>query len=240
LSDLWGGLAIQGPRVREFIDTWAPGPAIEGTLVPAPSALRKNQLASFVRGDDVIWLARTGYTGEDGFELLASAEVVRSAWGELLDAGRPCGLVPCGLGARDTLRTEMGYPLYSHELNETTTPFEAGLAAFVALEKGDFIGRIALTAQKAEGRRRACVPFKMTEKSPPPRPKYLLWSEGDGARPLGEVVSGTQSPSLGIGIGMGYVPPEFSAPGTTLAVEIRGRRYRAVVVAKPIYRKPAS
>jgi len=239
LSDLWGGIAIQGPRVKEFIDAWAPGPAIEGTLVPAPSALRKNQLGSFVRGEDVIWLARTGYTGEDGFELLASAEVLNSAWQGLLETGRPYGLVPCGLGARDTLRTEMGYPLYGHELTENTTPFEAGLGAFVVLEKGDFIGRIALTAQKAEGVRRRCVAFKMNEKSPPPRPQYPLWSTGDGARLVGEVVSGTQSPSLGVGIGMGYVPPEFSTPGTALAVEIRGQHYAAVVVEKPIYRKPS-
>ena len=240
LSDLWGGIAIQGPRVKEFIDTWAPGPAIEGTLVPTPSALRKNQLGSFVRGEDVIWLARTGYTGEDGFELLASGEALNSAWHGLLDVGRPYGLVPCGLGARDTLRTEMGYPLYGHELNENTTPFEAGLGAFVALEKGDFIGRIALTAQKTEGVRRTCVAFKMTAKSPPPRPQYPLWSVGDDARRVGEVVSGTQSPSLSVGIGMGCVPPEFSPPGTALAVEIRGQRHPAVVVQKPIYRRPSS
>ncbi len=240
LSDLWGGLAVQGPRVKEFIDQWAPGPAIEGTLVPAPSALRKNQLASFVRGDDVIWLARTGYTGEDGFELLASAEVLVPAWRSLLDTGAPFGLVPCGLGARDTLRTEMGYPLYGHELNEDTTPLEAGLGAFVALDKGDFIGRIPLTAQKAQGVRRRCVAFRMTEPSPPPRPQYALWSMGDGARQVGQVVSGTQSPSLGCGVGLGYVPPEFSAPGTSLAVEIRGQRHPAVVVPKPIYQKPPS
>ena len=239
LSDLWGGLAIQGPRVKEFIDSWAPGPAVEGTLVPAPSALHKSQLGSFARGEDVLWLARTGYTGEDGFELLASAEVLLSAWKDLLELGRPYGLVPCGLGARDTLRTEMGYPLYGHELNEDINPFEAGLGAFVALGKGDFVGRIALTAQKTEPLRRKCVAFKMSDKAPPPRPRYPLWSVGDGARAVGQVVSGTQSPSLGLGIGMGYVPPEFSAPGTALAVEIRGQRHAVVVVEKPIYRKPS-
>jgi aminomethyltransferase len=240
LSDLWGGIALQGPRVGEFIDAWAPGPAIEGTLVPSASALRKNQLGSFARGPDVVWLARTGYTGEDGFELLASAEVLPSAWKDLLELGRPYGLVPCGLGARDTLRTEMGYALYGHELTEDTNPFEAGLDRYVALGKGDFVGRIALTALKAEGVRRKCVAFKMTEKSPPPRPQYPLWSVGNDARAVGQVVSGTQSPSLGVGIGMGYVPPEFGAPGTPLTVEVRGQRHPAEVVEKPIYRKPAA
>ncbi|HXG49702.1 MAG TPA: glycine cleavage T C-terminal barrel domain-containing protein, partial [Methylomirabilota bacterium] len=114
---------------------------------------------------------------------------------------------------------------------------EAGLGVFVALDKGDFVGRPVLAEQKAHGVTRRCVAFKMTDKSAPPRPHYPIWSTGAGAPRLGEVTSGTQSPSLGVGIGLGYVPPDFAKPGTPIAVEIRGRRFNAEIVAKPIYRK---
>src|SRR5690606_4003296 len=145
------------------------------------------------------------------------------------------GVKPAGLGARDTLRTEVCYPLYGHELNEDTTPIEAGVGFFVSLDKGEFIGRAVLAEQKANGVKKKCVAFKMTEKSAPPRPHYPICADG---KTVGEVVSGTQSPSLNIGIGMGYVPPEFAKTGTALEIEIRGRRAPAVVVAKPIFRKP--
>ena len=141
------------------------------------------------------------------------------------------------MGARDTLRTEVCYPLYGHELDENTTPIEAGLAFFVALGKGEFVGRQVLAEQKANGPRKKLVAFKMTGKSAPPRPHYAIWSNGPNAVKLGEVVSGTQSPSLGCGIGLGYVPPDFSRPQTPLEIEIRGKRAPAVVVGKPIYRK---
>jgi len=131
----------------------------------------------------------------------------------------------------------MCYPLYGHELDENTTPIEAGLGFFVALDKGEFIGRARLAEQKAGGTTRKCVAFRMTDKSAPPRPGYPIWSKGENAAKLGDVVSGTQSPSLNVGIGLGYVPPEFANPGTEIQIEIRGRRSPAVVVAKPIYRK---
>jgi aminomethyltransferase len=155
----------------------------------------------------------------------------------LLAAGHAHGLQPAGLGARDTLRTEVCYPLYGHELDERTTPIEAGLGFFVALDKGEFLGRSVLAEQKAKGTAKKCVAFKMTERSAPPRPHYPIWSNGANAARIGEVVSGTQSPSLNVGIGLGYVPPEFSKPGTPIGIEIRGKRAPAVVVAKPIYRK---
>src|SRR5439155_7362893 len=117
------------------------------------------------------------------------------------------------------------YPLYGHELDEQTTPIEAGLSFFVALEKGEFIGRSVLAEQKHHGASKKCVAFKMTDKSPPPRPDYPIWSTGASGEKIGRVVSGTQSPSLGIGIGMGYVPPEFGAPGTPIDIEVRGRRF---------------
>jgi aminomethyltransferase len=143
-------------------------------------------------------------------------------------------LKPAGLGARDTLRTEVCYPLYGHELNEETTPIEAGVGFFVALDKGEFNGYSVLADQKANGVKQKCVAFKMTDKSAPPRPHYPIWV--NGAR-VGEVVSGTQSPSLGIGIGMGYVPAEFAKVEAKIEIEIRGKRHAAVIVKKPIYQK---
>jgi aminomethyltransferase len=145
-------------------------------------------------------------------------------------------LVPAGLGARDTLRTEVCYPLYGHELDEKTTPIEAGLGFFVAVDKPSFIGREVLAAQKSGGTARKLVAFKMAPKTPPPRPGYPIWSSGPGARAIGAVASGTQSPTLAVGIGLGYVPPEFAKAGATVEIEIRGRRHSAVVSAKPLFR----
>src|SRR5205814_5904802 len=176
--------------------------------------------------------------GEDGFEIVAPAEIIEAIWERLLAVGRLHGLIPAGLGARDTLRTEVCYPLYGHELDPQTTPIEAGLGFFVALDKGDFVGRAVLAEQKETGVSKKCVAFEMTDRSPPPRPHYPIWIGGADAKPVGEVVSGTQSPSLGIGICLGYVPPAFAKPGTPIEIEIRGKRAAAVVVPKPIYRKP--
>jgi aminomethyltransferase len=198
--------------------------------------LEKNQFAGFFL-EKPVHLARTGYTGEDGFEIIAPSEIIEVVWNRILEIGRPFGLQPCGLGARDTLRTEVCYPLYGHELDENTTPIEAGLGFFVALDKGDFVGRRVLAAQKENGVSKRCVAFKMTEKSAPPRPNYPIWDSGSDSKPVGQVTSGTQSPSLGVGIGMGYVPPAFAKPGTAIEIEIRGTRSPAVVVQKPIYKK---
>jgi aminomethyltransferase len=153
----------------------------------------------------------------------------------VLELGKSSGLKPCGLGARDTLRTEVCYPLYGNELNEQTTPIEAGLGFFVSLNKGDFVGSSALTNQKANGVAKKLVAFKMSEKCAPPRSHYPIWSSGPKAAKIGEVTSGTQSPSLGIGVGLGYVPPEFAKPQTVIEIEIRGKRASGLVVPKPIY-----
>jgi aminomethyltransferase len=182
-------------------------------------------------------VSRTGYTGEDGFEVVAPAEVIEAVWNKLLAVGEAHGLKPAGLGARDTLRTEKCYPLYGHELDEKTTPIEAGLGFFVALDKGEFMGRATLAEQKAKGVGKKLAAFKMSEKSAPPRPGYAIWSAVTNGAKIGEVASGTQSPSLGSGIGMGYVPPEFAKAETLIEIEIRGKRAKAVVVPKPIYRK---
>ena len=237
-SDRFGAVAVQGPRVKEFINGCIVGSSAGPTEVDQASDLQKNELGLFNFNRMVIYVARTGYTGEDGFEIFAPLQIV-AIWNKLLEVGRPFGLKPCGLGARDTLRTEMCYPLYGQELDEHATPIEAGLGFFVALDKGDFVGRTVFAEQKEKGVSKKCVAFKMTDKSAPPRPHYGIWSLGADAKHIGEVASGTQSPSLGIGIGMGYVPPQFAKPGTALQIEIRGKRAPAVVVQKPVYRKPA-
>jgi aminomethyltransferase len=138
-----------------------------------------------------------------------------------------------GLGARDTLRTEVCYPLYGHELDEHTTPIEAGVGFFVSLDKGEFNGRSVLAEQKANGVKKKLVAFKMTDKSAPPRPHYPIWINDQN---VGIVTSGTQSPSLNVGIGMGFVPPELAKPETKIEIEIRGRRFGAIIVSKPIYK----
>lgn len=235
ISDEMAAVAIQGPRVVEFIDNLAPDPAIGGTIVARPSELKKNQIAQFQFASAQIWIARTGYTGEDGFEIVAPATAIEAVWSKALELGSPNGIKPCGLGARDTLRTEVCYPLYGHELDEKTSPLEAGLGFFVAFNKGDFVGGSFLANQKANGVTKKLVAFKMTDKSAPPRPQYPIWSVGPKAARIGEVTSGTQSPSLGLGVGLGYVPPDFAKPQTLIEIEIRGKRSPAIVVPKPIY-----
>jgi aminomethyltransferase len=233
-SPHYAAVAVQGPRVREFIEICIPGGSGSGLRVGCVTDLKKNQIGGFPFHGAVLFVSRTGYTGEDGFEIVGGADSIQRVWEAVLAAGQTFGLKPCGLGARDTLRTEVCYPLYGHELDENTTPLEAGLGFFVSLDKGEFIGRPILAAQKANGVRKKLVAFKMTGKSAPPRPHYPLWA---GGAKIGEVTSGTQSPSLGIGIGLGYVPPELAQPGTQIEIEIRGKRFPAVVVKKPIYRK---
>jgi aminomethyltransferase len=227
-SHHYAAIAVQGPKVRSFIDGCIPGGSQAVMACPAVSSLKKNQLAGFSFGDCNILVACTGYTGEDGFEILGPEAAARRLWDTFLSTG----IKPCGLGARDTLRMEMCYPLYGHELDEQTTPIEAGIGYFVTLEKGDFNGRAILAAQKAEGVKKKLVAFKMRDKSAPPRPQYPIWVNGAQA---GVVTSGTQSPSLNLGIGLGYVPAESARPGTIIEIEIRGRRNPAMVVSKPIY-----
>jgi aminomethyltransferase len=233
-SHNYAAVAVQGPRVCEFIETCIPGESSSAMRVERVTKLKKNQIAGFHFEHGSMLVSRTGYTGEDGFEIVGSDEAIRHVWDALLAAGQPFGIKPCGLGARDTLRTEVCYPLYGHELDEQTTPIEAGLGFFVALYKDEFNGRSVLTEQKINGTWKKLIAFKMVGKSAPPRPQYPIWVNGANA---GVVTSGTQSPSLGIGIGMGYVPAEFAKPDTKIEIEIRGKPFAAVVVPKPIYRK---
>src|SRR6185503_12842221 len=192
-SEEFGAVAIQGPRVVEFINQVVPGGSISGTFVTKATDLKKNELGAFVFDAATIYLARTGYTGEDGFEIIAPAESIEAVWTRLLAVGHQGCLQPAGLGARDTLRTEVCYPLYGHELDEATTPLEAGVGFFVALEKGDFIGRPVLVEQKKSGVQKKCIAFKMSDRSAPPRPQYPIWSVGERSEKIGTVVSGTLS-----------------------------------------------
>ncbi len=230
MSDRSGELsamALQGPKAAEII----------AGVFPAATELRKNQIAELDFGGATGWVSRTGYTGEDGFELVVPNEHAVSLWEQLMSLGQAPGLVPAGLGARDTLRTEAGYSLYGHELTSETTPIEAALGWAVAHDKPDFIGRETLAAQKQDGVSRRCIGFKMTGKSAPPRKQYKIFSADGTDREIGEVTSGTQSPSLGCGIGLGYVECAHAKPGTGIEIEIRNRRFPAQVVRRPIYRK---
>ena len=233
LSDDFGALAVQGPKVGQFIDGCFSGGAMGGLA----ETLRKNDIARREFLGRPIYVSRTGYTGEDGFEMVAPAEIIPTLWKKVLEAGGPFGLKPAGLGARDTLRTEVCYPLYGHELDENTTPIEAGLGVFVALGKGDFVGRAVLAEQKTKGTAKKLVAFKSAEKSAPPRPKYPIWSAGPARRLIGQVTSGTQSPSLGIGIGLGYVPSAMAGANSPIEIEIRGKHAAATIVSKPLYRR---
>ncbi|MCX6900622.1 MAG: glycine cleavage system aminomethyltransferase GcvT [Verrucomicrobia bacterium] len=220
-SDYTGAIAVQGPRSAAVMEALSPGIATE---------IKRNRIAwKSLAGVNAL-VARTGYTGEDGFEMVIPAEATAAVWDLLLKQGAK----PCGLGARDTLRTEMCYPLYGHELDEDTSAIEAGLAKFVALSKIAFVGKEHLQRQTLSGTSKTLVAFRMSGRSAPPRPHYPL---AVGGKTVGEVTSGTQSPSLGVGIGMGYVPPVCATGGQVLEVEIRGKRFPAEIVAKPIYRK---
>ncbi|MBV9009814.1 MAG: glycine cleavage system aminomethyltransferase GcvT [Verrucomicrobia bacterium] len=223
----FGAAAIQGPRALGFFRAW-----IGGDKEP-PS---RNFIADFPMAGGTISIARTGYTGEDGFEVFFPAEIAGEVWRSALSVGAQFGMKPCGLGARDTLRLEMCYPLNGSDLSPERNPLEAGLGLFVDLSKSRFAGREALLASKANGARERLIAFKMDGKGPPPRPHYAVLNNGER---VGEITSGTLSPSLNIGIGMAYVSAEYARPGTPLEVEIRGQKFPATIEKKPLYKKPA-
>jgi len=178
-------------------------------------------------------VARTGYTGEDGFELYCNAADGSRLWSALLEAGSPDGLVPVGLGARDTLRLEKAYPLYGHELDDSTTPLEAGLAWVTKFSKPSFIGREVLLGQKQEGVKRKLIGLELLGPGIA-RSGYELFKDG---RPIGRVTSGTKSPSLGKSIALGYVASEEAHTGNVVEVAIRGRRVPTKLVSLPFYRR---
>jgi len=225
-GDDYAAIALQGPdseRVLRLLFPRCDVPVRNGIV---PLGEPEGGVPSLV--------ARTGYTGEDGFELFVPAGRGIALWERLLAAG----VMPCGLGSRDTLRLEMGYPLNGSDLCRERTPLEAGLDKFTGLDdpaKGDFLGRRALESQRAAGLPSRLTPLKLTVPGPPLRSHYAVLSEG---RTIGETTSGALSPSLGEGIAMAYLPPEFSIPGTAVEIEVRGRRYAATIATLPFYRKP--
>jgi aminomethyltransferase len=221
-SDEFALLALQGPRARDILR-----PLVSVDL-DGVGYYRFTE--GEVEGTPAV-ISATGYTGEDGFELYLAADQAPSIWRRLLEVGAEHGLIAAGLGARDSLRLEMGYALYGNDLDAEHTPLEAGLGWITKLDKGEFTGREALLAQKERGIERRLVGLKLTERGFP-RAGYPLVADG---RPIGVVTSGIVSPSLGVGIAMGYVEAEFAAPGTEIAVEIRGSAVAAQVARPPFY-----
>ena len=224
----FGAVAIQGPRVVELFR------AVFGENVHPPS---RNAIVDVSFDATTVSVARTGYTGEDGIEVFFRATDAVKFWNATLEKGKPFGIKPCGLGARDTLRLEMCYPLNGSDLSPDRNPIEAGLGFFVDLTKSNFIGRDVLLETKEKGSREKLVPFRMKEKGPPPRPHYPVFENGER---IGEVTSGTLSPSLNWGVGMAYVSTAHAKIGAEIAIEIRGQRFPAIIEKKPLYKKSAS
>ena len=223
-------------RSAEFAQLALQGP-LATRILQAVTAVAVEDLAAFACCEGEVagcrtLLARTGYTGEDGWEIYCAPDDAPGLWAALLDAGAPSGLRPAGLGARDTLRLECALPLYGHELTDRTTPLEAGLGWVVRFAKGPFIGREALLRQRDEGVARRLI--GVVARDGIPRQGYRIVQAG---KPVGAVTSGTKSPTLGKAIGLGYVAATLGAPGTALNIEIRGRLVDAEVVPLPFYRR---
>ena len=215
-------LALQGPKAQEIL----------ARLTAASlDAIRYYRFAEGEVDGVPATISRTGYTGEDGFELYLPAERAVGVWRRLLETGREDGLLPAGLGCRDSLRLEMGYALYGSDLDEQTSPLEAGLGWVVKLDKGEFAGREALVREKEAGVARKLVGFRLRERGFPRHGYPVL---ADGAT-VGSVTSGVLSPTLGEGIGMAYVPVALAKPGTEIGIGIRGASVPAEVVRPPFH-----
>jgi aminomethyltransferase len=213
-------LAVQGPKAAEIL---------QGLTTTDLSTIKYYHFTEGEVGGIPATISRTGYTGEDGFELYFDAAQGAAMWERLMATGR---ITPAGLGCRDTLRLEMGMALYGNDIDDTTTPLEAGLQWLVKLKKGEFVGREALLAQKERGLQRRLVGFTTTERSFP-RHGYPVFYQG---QPSGVVCSGTMSPSLEIPIGTAYLPLPKVEEGTQFEIEIRGKRVPATVVKTPFYK----
>lgn len=216
-------LALQGPKAE----------AILARLTDADlGAIRYYRFAEGTVDGVAATISRTGYTGEDGFELYVPAAEAPRLWRALLEAGKEDGLLPAGLGCRDSLRLEMGYALYGNDLDDGRTPLEAGLGWVVKIPKGEFVGREALVAQKEAGIPSKLVGFRLKERGFPRHGYAVVGPDGET---VGEVTSGVLSPTLGVGIGMAYVPPALAAPGTEIGIRIRESVVPAEVVKPPFH-----
>jgi aminomethyltransferase len=220
-------IAVQGPRAVELVDRLAPEAGF--------SATKSFHFKAGTMQGVPVWAARTGYTGEDGFELFCPAESAARIWDALLQAGQDLGVKPCGLGARDTLRLEACLSLYGNDIDQTTSPYEAGLGWVVKLDH-DFIGRTALEAQKAKGLSRKLAAFVMEGRGTA-RHGYAIYTAEEGGEPVGTVTSGSLGPWVNKNIGLGYVPLELAEPGRRLLIDCRGKRIAAQVVKPPFYRR---
>jgi aminomethyltransferase len=223
-TDATALIALQGPQAFKVLDRLC---TLE--TVDPPSSLRPFAWSEGTLAGNPIFAGRTGYTGEDGFEILAEAADAPAAWQHFLNLGA----VPCGLGARDVLRLEAGLPLHGHEIDEHITPIEAGLKRFVRLDK-EYIGARVLRQQQQEGVERRLVGLTMPGRSAP-RQGYLILDDG---REIGRITSGSYSPTLDTSIGLGYVLERYAAPGREVDLDIRGRILPAKVVALPFYTRP--
>lgn len=224
-SDFWGQLAIQGRHAAALLQTL--------TAVPLAPIANYWFAQGTVAGVENCIIARTGYTGEDGFEVFLPAGAADVMWNAIHDAGKAFGLANIGLGARDTLRLEMKYALYGNDISDDTSPLEAGLGWVTKLEKGDFIGREAILKVKEAGVARRLVGMHVTERIA--RQHYPIMA---GGSVVGEVTSGSRAPSLDANIAVGYVPAALSKPGTALQIDVRGKMAEAVVVKTPFYTRP--
>jgi len=222
-SDKTGLLALQGPKSQEIIDSM--------TDLNLDDISYYHFSEGEIAGVNAI-ISRTGYTGEDGFEFYVDAGSTAMLWERLLDIGTPFGLKPAGLGSRDSLRLEVGFALYGNDLDAVHTPLESGLNWLVKWEKGDFVGRDALTRQKEEGLPEKLIAFVLDQKGFP-RPGYPITCDG---REIGKITSGTVSPSLGIGIAMGYIPGTMSVSDSDLGVKIRQQTIPSTRTRPPFYK----
>ena len=229
LSDDFTQIAIQGPKAVSLLQK----------LTDADLSVVKFYWVTrgTVCGLKNTLIARTGYTGEDGFEIYVPADDETSArvWNEILQAGKELGVVPCGLGSRNTLRLEAKLPLYGHEISDTINVWEAGLDRFCKMEKPDFIGRAALEKARADGLKRTLVGLEMVDRGIARDGYRVLDNVG---REIGYVTSGSPAPFLKKNIALAYVPPEFATLGTDAKVEIRGQGVKAIIVPTPFYKKP--
>jgi aminomethyltransferase len=228
ITDAASLIAVQGPVARTVLEETA---GIEGVR-PALADLGYYAWAAGTFQDAPLFIARTGYTGEDGFELLVPNAVAPALWDAVLTAGAPQGLVPAGLAARDTLRLEAGMPLYGHELSLDVVPAQAGLGRVVAADKEDFVGKTGLAGQPS-----ADAPVLVGLASEGRRAGRAGYAVMDGDAAVGEVTSGALSPTLGHPIAMALVAPAHSEPGTQLFIDVRGTRIPATVTALPFYRR---
>lgn len=229
IGDYYTQLAIQGPKAVEVLKK----------LTHVDLSIIKNYWFTHGTVCDIpnTLIARTGYTGEDGFEIYIPSDFATSSrvWSEVLKEGKEFGILPCGLGARNTLRLEAKMALYGHEISDTINVWEAALDRFCKMDKGDFIGRASLENAKAEGLKRTLVGLEMIERGIA-RDGYKIFSE-DGEE-IGNVTSGSPAPFLKKNIALAYVPPQYSQIGTKIKVEIRGQQVGAEVVPTPFYKRP--